>query len=180
MDAAQVHDAARAVLRFWLEETPAAKRFVRDDALDADIAARFGALRDRVLASGAKGWTDDPMHMLAAIVLLDQFSRNIHRDSAEAFAADALALRLTKRAVANGWDMGMTTIERQFCYLPFEHSENPADQAESVRLFTDLGDAEALRYAKEHQAVIARYGRFPTRDAALGRPAMAGGPEQAG
>ena len=169
MDASQVHDATRDVLRFWFEETPPEKRFRGGDALDEAIRERFGALRDRVLASGAQGWTDDPMHLLAAIIVLDQFSRNMYRGHAEAFAADGLSLTLAKLAVANGWDRGMSGEERQFCYLPFEHSEKPADQRESVRLFTDLGDAEVLRYARDHAAVIERFGRFPSRNAALGR-----------
>ena len=157
------------MLRFWLEETPEEKRFAKDAALDAEITERFGAWRDAVLASGAKGWTGDPVDLLGAIVLLDQFSRNIHRDSPRAFEGDALALRLAKLAVANGWNTGMSGLERQFVNLPFEHSETPDDQRQSVRLFTDLGDAEALRYAREHQAVIAQFGRFPSRNAALGR-----------
>jgi uncharacterized protein (DUF924 family) len=168
-DAGQVHDAAREVLRFWFEETPPEKRFRGGDALDEEIKARFGALRDRVLASGAKGWTGDPMHLLAAIIVLDQFSRNMYRGEAEAFAADWLSLRLAKLAVANGWDTGMTGVERQFCYLPFEHSENLADQRESMRLLSDVGDAEVARYARDHGAVIERFGRFPSRNAALGR-----------
>ncbi|MEO5938217.1 MAG: DUF924 family protein [Sphingomonas sp.] len=166
---AQVHDQAREVLRFWLDETPAEKRFAKDPALDAEITERFGAWRDAVLARGTKGWTDDPVDLLGAIVLLDQFSRNIHRDSPRAFEGDALALRLAKLTVANGWDIGMSGLERQFVYLPFEHSENADDQCESVRLFTDLGDATALRYAREHHAAIERFGRFPSRNAVLGR-----------
>jgi uncharacterized protein (DUF924 family) len=169
MDAGQVHDAAREVLHFWFEETPPEKRFRGGAALDEEIRERFSVLRDRVLASDAAGWTDDPMHLLAAIIVLDQFSRNIYRGHAEAFAADHLSLRLAKLAVANGWDTGMTGVERQFCYLPFEHSEHPADQRESVRLLSDVGDAEVARYARDHAAVIDRFGRFPSRNAALGR-----------
>lgn len=157
------------MLRFWLEETPAAKRFAKDSALDATIAERFGAWRDDVLASGAAGWTDDPVDLLGAIVLLDQFSRNMHRGSARAFEGDGLALRLARLAVANGWDTGMSGLERQFLYLPFEHSEALADQNDSVRLMAETGDAEALRYAVDHRAVIERFGRFPSRNAALGR-----------
>lgn len=157
------------MLRFWLEETSAKQRFAKDDALDTEIAKRFGALRDAVLASGATGWTDDPGDLLAAIILLDQFSRNIHRGTARAVEGDALALKLAKFAVANDWDVGMSRLERQFAYLPFEHSEAIDDQHESVRLFTDLGDAGALRYARDHRAVIERFGRFPSRNAALGR-----------
>jgi len=172
----QVHDKARAVLRFWLQDTPADRRFAKDAALDAEIAERFGAWRDAVLASGAKGWTDDPADLLGAIILLDQFSRNIHRDGPKAFEADGLALELAKLMIANGWDMGLTGLERQFAYLPFEHSERLDDQRESVRLFTDLGDAETLRYAHAHKAVIDRFGRFPSRNAALGRTST---PEEA-
>ena len=167
--AAQVHDKACEVLRFWLEETPADKRFAKDAALDAEIAARFGAWRDAVLANGAKGWTEDPVDLLGAIILLDQFSRNIHRDSPKAFEGDHLALKLAKLMVARDWDAGLTGVERQFVYLPFEHSEKLEDQRESVKLFADLGDAEALHYAHAHQTVIERFGRFPSRNAALGR-----------
>ncbi|QDZ07332.1 DUF924 domain-containing protein [Sphingomonas panacisoli] len=169
VSASQVHDKAREVLHFWLDETPTEKRFAKDEELDAEIRERFGALRDAVLASDAKGWTDDPVDLLGAIILLDQFSRNMHRDTLRAFEADKLALRLAKEAVAKGWDLGMTGLERQFVYLPFEHSERMDDQRESVRLFTDLGDAETLRYAHAHKAVIDRFGRFPSRNAALGR-----------
>jgi len=167
--AAQVHDRAWEVLRFWLQDTPKKDRFAKDEAFDAKIAERFGPLRDDVLASGAKGWTDDPVELLAAIVLLDQFSRNIHRGTARAFEGDELALSLAKLAVANCWDAGMSVLERQFLYLPFEHAETSEAQRESVRLFTELGDAEALRYARDHQAVIDRFGRFPSRNAVLGR-----------
>lgn len=165
----QVHDQAREVLRFWLEETPADKRFAKDDALDAEITKRFAQWRDEVLAGDAKGWADDPVALLGAIVLLDQFSRNIHRNSPRAFEGDGLALRLARLAVENGWDTNMSELERQFVYLPFEHSENADDQRESVRLFTDLGDAEVLRYAHDHKAVIDRFGRYPSRNAVLGR-----------
>ncbi|THD35746.1 MAG: DUF924 domain-containing protein [Sphingomonas sp.] len=165
----QVHEKARAVLRFWLEETSNKQRFAKDAAFDAEIAARFGAWRDAVLASGAEGWTDDPVDLLGAIVLLDQFSRNIHRDTPRAFEGDGLALKLAKTMVENGWDRGLSAVERQFAYLPFEHSETLDDQRESLRLFTDLGDAEALRYARDHSVVIERFGRFPSRNAALGR-----------
>ena len=157
------------MLRFWLEETSAEKRFARDEALDAEIADRFGGWRDAVLATGAKGWTDDPVDLLGAIILLDQFSRNIHRGSQQAFEADHLALKLARLMIANGWDTGLTAVERQFVYLPFEHSENADDQRESVKLFTDIGDAETLRYALAHQTVIERFGRFPSRNVALGR-----------
>ncbi|MDB5678080.1 MAG: hypothetical protein JWM94_1082 [Sphingomonas bacterium] len=157
------------MLRFWLDETSARQRFAKAPALDAEIARRFGVWRDAVLANRAEGWTDDPVDLLAAIILLDQFSRNIHRDTARAFESDELALRLARSMVANGWDTGLSGLERQFAYLPFEHSERIEDQRESVRLFTDTGEAVGIDYAHRHLMVIERFGRFPSRNAALGR-----------
>lgn len=169
MTGAQVHEAARDVLRFWFEETPPERRFAKDDDFDAAIQARFGELRDRVVASGAAGWDDRPDTLLAAVILIDQFSRNLFRGSAEAFAADPIARDLTRTAMRNGWDTGMTTDERAFLYLPLEHSEDPADQAASVAAFESLGDENYANFARSHRDVIARFGRFPGRNAALGR-----------
>ena len=157
------------ILRFWFDEVPAEKRFAKDAALDAEIAHRFGALRDEVLGSEARAWRADPDTILAAIILLDQFSRNIHRDTAEAFAADPLALTLTREAIANGWDKAIDAERRTFLYMPLMHTEDPAVQRESFACFTRLGNEENLGYAHEHAAVIERFGRFPSRNAALGR-----------
>ncbi len=163
-----VHARAREVLGFWFALTPE-QHFARSDTLDAEIGARFGPLRDQVLASGAESWRDDPETFLAAIILLDQFSRNLHRDSAEAYAADPLALELALEVIDFGWDAHMTTLERQFLYLPLEHAEDPAMQKLSVEKFGELGDAYLLGFAEKHAAVIARFGRYPSRNAALGR-----------
>lgn len=170
-DAGQVHDHARAVLRFWLEETPAEKHFEQDAALDAEIARRFGPLRDAVLAGDGAGWGDTPDAILAAIILLDQFSRNLHRGSAEAFAGDALARSLAERAITRGWDADLPADRRVFLYMPFMHAEAPGDQERSVALFGDpeLGIPDNLKYARDHAAVIECFGRFPVRNAALGR-----------
>jgi uncharacterized protein (DUF924 family) len=165
----EVHDKALGVLRFWFDEVPPEKRFARDEALDRTIAERFGALRERVVASDAAGWGNDPDTLLAAIILLDQFSRNIHRGTAAAFAADALALKLTKRAIILAWDDALPVERRAFLYMPMMHSEDPAVQAKSLIWFERLGNEENLTYAREHEAVIARFGRFPSRNAALGR-----------
>ena len=166
--AVEVH--ARDILRFWFAEVPLEKHFAKDEALDAEIAGRFGKLRDDVLASNAARWRGRPDTLLAAIILLDQFSRNIHRDTAQAFAADPLALALTREAIANGWDEAIDGERRAFLYMPLMHAEDPAVQRESVACFTRLGNAENLDYAREHEAVIDRFGRFPSRNAALGRP----------
>jgi uncharacterized protein (DUF924 family) len=159
----------RDVLDFWFNEVTPEQRFAKDDALDRRIAERFGGLRDAVLASGAQGWRDTPEATLAAIILLDQCSRNIHRGQAEAFAADPLARELTLAAIERGWEARYTPEQRKFLYLPLMHAEDVALQALSVEKFASLGDAEALDYARDHRDVQARYGRFPSRNAALGR-----------
>jgi uncharacterized protein (DUF924 family) len=163
----EVH--APVVLDFWFGEVPPEKHFARDPALDAEIARRFGAMRDDVLATDAADWRGNPDTMLAAIILLDQFSRNIHRDMPQAFAADPLALGLTHEAIARGWDEVIDAERRAFLYMPLMHAENPVVQRESVACFTRLGNAENLGYAREHAAVIERFGRFPSRNAALRR-----------
>jgi uncharacterized protein (DUF924 family) len=167
--AREVHDEAAAVLAFWFEEVPPDKRFARDAALDAAITERFAGLRHRLLRTDAQGWRGDARTLLAAIVVLDQFSRNIFRGKAEGYAADDLALSLTVEAIAHGWDEGMSVPERQFLYMPMMHAEDAVVQLKSLQHFTGLGDDEALRFAREHADVIARFGRFPSRNLALGR-----------
>ena len=157
------------MLHFWFEETPAKARFAKDDAFDAAIRDRFAVLREQVVATRAAGWDETPETLLAAIVLIDQFSRNLFRGDARAFEGDTIALGLTRTALRRGWDAGMSGEQRAFLYLPLEHSENAADQADSVRLYTDLGIAEYRDYALQHRDVIAKFGRFPSRNAALGR-----------
>jgi uncharacterized protein (DUF924 family) len=168
--ASEVHEKASAVLSFWFGEVPAKQRFAADPALDQEITARFGAMRDAVLVTGAQGWRDDPETLLAAIILLDQFSRNMHRGTAAAFAGDALALDLTREAIERGWDERLDPDEqRAFLYMPLMHAEDQAAQQLSVACFEQLGNAENLAYAREHADVIARFGRFPSRNDALGR-----------
>lgn len=169
MTTGEVHEAARDVLRFWFEETPAAQRFAKDDAFDAAIRERFGALLDRLTASRAVGWDDRPDTLLAAVIVLDQFSRNLFRGEARAFQADSIARALTRTAMRNGWDTGMSGDERAFLYLPLEHSENAQDQADSVAAMSAIGIALYTDYAVQHRDVIARFGRFPSRNAALGQ-----------
>jgi uncharacterized protein (DUF924 family) len=164
----EVHAQAREVLDFWFSQPPE-RWFAKSASLDREIATRFAALRQEVLSSGATGWRDDPETLLAAIVLLDQFSRNIHRGTARAFEADPLARELAEVAVERAWDLGMAPERRLFLYLPFEHAEDAAQQARSVRLFEALGNAAWLDFARAHAGVIARFGRFPGRNAALGR-----------
>jgi uncharacterized protein (DUF924 family) len=158
------------VLDFWFAGDAATHRkawFEKSTEFDTACGRFADALRD-AKASAFDHWTDTPRGTLALIILLDQFSRNLHRDSAEAFAADAKAREMARSAIVRGFDLKLGQIERMFVYLPFEHSEDSADQDESVRLFTSLGE-DMVRYATDHRDVIRRFGRFPRRNAALGR-----------
>ena len=159
------------VLRFWLEDTGPAGWFAPDPALDARIRARFG-LACRMARLGAfADWAGDPAGVCALVILLDQFPRNLHRGRAQAFAGDARALRLARRAVALGWDRRLTGPARVWLYLPFEHSEALRDQDAAVGLIGARLPArrDYLLHARAHRAVIRRFGRFPFRNAALGR-----------
>ncbi len=161
--------AAPAVLSFWFDEVGAQRWFVKDDALDADIKRRFRILRDDVLASGARGWRDTPETQMAAILLLDQFSRNLHRGSALAFAADPLALQLAKQSLDSGATDAAPLAWRQFLLMPLMHSELLADQQRCVAEFERLGNDALTGFARHHHDQIAAFGRFPGRNAALGR-----------
>jgi uncharacterized protein (DUF924 family) len=162
----QVH--ARAILDFWFALT-GQQQFARDPEVDRQIADRFGALRDRVLATQAAGWRDHPDTMLAAIILLDQFSRNLHRGRAEAFAADDLATGLTLAAIDRGFDARLPPERRVFLYMPLMHAEDGPLQDLSVATFEALGIEENARFARDHRDVFRRFGRFPGRNAALDR-----------
>ncbi|WP_347091098.1 DUF924 family protein [Sphingomonas parapaucimobilis] len=168
MDERRVHANAKAVLDFWFGLDPE-KHFAKDDALDRVIGERFGALRDQVLATDAIGWRDDPDTLLAAILLLDQFSRNLHRGSAQAYAADPLALDLCLTAIDAGWEDRYPPDRLAFVYMPLMHAESRAMQDLSVAKFTELGRPENLSFARDHRDVIRLYGRYPSRNAALGR-----------
>lgn len=156
------------MLRFWfgLDEK---RQFAKDPALDREIAERFGDLRARVLDSGAAGWRDDPDTILAAIILLDQFSRNLFRGDERAFAADPLALSLTYEAIDKGWDRSLPKERAVFLLMPLMHAEDSAAQALSVTKFEALGLETNARFARDHRDVFERFGRFPGRNDALGR-----------
>ena len=161
------------VLRFWFEESQPKQWFEKDDAFDAAIRARFDAVHEAACAGTLDGWADTPSGALALIIVLDQFSRNLHRGSARAFAADGKALALATRMVDAGHDAGFPPVRRKFFYLPCEHSEVLAVQERSVRLFATLNDPRSDDYAERHRVIVARFGRFPHRNAALGRESTA-------
>lgn len=158
------------VLDFWLGEVGPDGWYAGGEGLDGECRARFGDLVVAAREGGLDHWVDGAAGTLAYLVLTDQLPRNIYRGRAEAFASDVRALAAARKAVDAGWDMQAPEPERQFFYLPFEHSEDPADQARSVALIgTRLDSADNLLHARAHQWVIGRFGRFPYRNAALGR-----------
>jgi uncharacterized protein (DUF924 family) len=165
-------DWASEILHFWFDELGEARWFAKSDHTDALIRKRFLRLYERLVAD-EEGDHPTPRPLLAAVIVLDQFSRNLFRDAPRAFAADPIARRLARGAIARGFDDVMTAQERLFLYLPFEHSEDRADQALSVELIARLGDAEWTRYAVAHKAIIDRFGRFPHRNAILNRESSA-------
>jgi uncharacterized protein (DUF924 family) len=160
------------VLRFWFDEVGDARWFASSASLDAQIQERFRPLHERVVAEGGSGATTQ-RELLAAVLVLDQFSRHMFRDSPRAYAADHLACRLAKLAVEAGFDRDLSARERLFLYMPFQHSENCEDQAISITLTADLGNDEWMRYAVAHKDIIDRFGRFPHRNSILGRQSSA-------
>lgn len=161
------------VIDFWLVETPSEKRFAKDADLDAEIEQRFGQLHADISERPLAPDTMTAREILATVIVLDQFSRNMFRGSARAFASDRAALGLAKAAVARGLDIQIDPVGRLFLYLPFEHSESLSDQDRAVALIATLGDAKLDAYAAAHRNIIARFGRFPHRNEALGRPSTA-------
>ncbi|HUP30120.1 MAG TPA: DUF924 family protein [Usitatibacter sp.] len=164
------------VLDFWFGEPrgkPRAEWFRKDAAFDAVIRERFGALHAAASRREREGWRANAESMLALVIVLDQFSRNLYRGDARAFAQDAHARECAVEALVRGDDLGLPPVERQFLYLPFEHSEDRADQEKCVDLMRSLECFEETRglteWAVRHCEIIQRFGRFPHRNAALGR-----------
>jgi uncharacterized protein (DUF924 family) len=160
------------VLHFWFAELGNAHWFAASVDVDAQIRHRFLSLHERLLSDDGFA-AATPRTLLAAVIVLDQFSRNLYRGTARAFAADPIARRLADTAVAQSLDVGLTKQERMFLYLPFEHSESMEDQMLAVELISQLSNEEWTRDAVEHRAIIDRFGRFPHRNEMLGRASSA-------
>ena len=156
------------VLRFWFDELNADAWFRKDERVDALMLERFAAIHARVSAMQPEDLAN-PDACLAAVIVLDQFSRNMFRGSPGAFASDTLALSIARRALEAGFDRDMDKNHRLFLYMPFQHSENLLMQQRCVELFAALNDSELLGYAHGHKEIIDRFGRFPHRNAILGR-----------
>lgn len=157
------------VLGFWFEELTPEDWYSGKPEVDARISERFAAMHEKLKAAPPPEVETDPRAALAAVILFDQFPRNIHRRKPDAFSSDDLAIQIARNALEKGFDAGMSNAEKQFLYMPFMHSETLSDQERCVDLFKSLGSEEGLKYAIEHRDIVARFGRFPHRNRALGR-----------
>ncbi|MDP3937759.1 MAG: DUF924 family protein [Deltaproteobacteria bacterium] len=184
-----VDKMSEEIIAFWFSDacrSPEALKaraacwFTRDDAFDREIADRFGALPERAAGGELDAWSDAPRSALALILVMDQFPRNLFRESGSAFSYDENALRVALEAVHKGFDQALHPVEAYFLYLPFEHAEDLALQERSVALMeaqvarAPAGMAPSFEsfadYARRHREIIERFGRFPHRNAVLGRP----------
>jgi uncharacterized protein (DUF924 family) len=168
--------AAYEVLDFWFGTpgslpygTSRAEWFRKSEDFDAQIRSRFLRLHEQAAAAKLEHWRNSPLTLLALIIVLDQFPRNLFRESPRAFLTDAMALDCAGDMTAQRWDQRLHPVERSFVYLPFEHAEDIEAQRTCLRLFGELGRADLLEWAQKHYDIVARFGRFPHRNAMLGR-----------
>ena len=165
-------DDARAVLDFWFLELGPPDWFTSSASLDRTIADRFGAVHRDAAAGRLDHWAETANGLLALVIVLDQFSRNIHRDSPYAYAQDEAAQALTCRALEKDWDTGLGMSQRQFLYMPLMHAEDAGLQRLGVEKYTRLAEdaKDILGFAESHLSIVEQFGRFPYRNKVLGRP----------
>ena len=161
------------ILDFWFEELTEKQHFIKDALLDKTIHSRFGPTLEAAARCELFLWRATPGGRLAEIIVLDQFSRNIHRGTLRAFANDSLALAFAQELVASGQDRALSTAQRRFAYMPYMHSESALIHSHAVQLFAQPGLENNLDFELRHQAIITRFGRYPHRNAALGRASTA-------
>lgn len=157
------------ILKFWFEEIKPSQWWTKDEAFDESIRARFSDLHARAARCELFAWRAEPRGRLAEIIVLDQFSRNLYRGSPLAFASDPLALALAQEALAAGAEAALNPVERSFLYLPFMHSESPGIHAVAIELYRKNGVQSNLDFEIRHKNIIERFGRYPHRNAILGR-----------
>jgi uncharacterized protein (DUF924 family) len=157
------------VLKFWFDPVQSPRWFAKSDAFDKSIRDRFGDVHAAALRGDCEAWLETPRGRLAYIILLDQFSRNIHRDTPAMFSGDERALKAARAGIAKGDDKALAPAERSFFYMPYMHSEDLADQEMAVALFKGL-PGNGAEYAVMHRDIVKRFGRFPHRNRILGRP----------
>jgi len=161
-------ETEKSVVEFWRAAGPQ-RWFERNEAFDAEFRQRFEALHYQAARRGCEDWLHTAEGALGLQILLDQFPRNCFRGTAHSYATDGLARHYAMRTIEEGLDRELAPLLRAFIYLPFEHSEDPHDQDRSVAMFEVLGDLEYLKFAELHRDIIRRFGRFPHRNAVLGR-----------
>ena len=161
------------IIDFWFNELPTSAHFRKDPELDQLIASEFGAVHHAAAAGELYSWRHKALGRLAEIIVLDQFSRNIYRDQPAAFAADGQALILAQEAIRIRADEELSQAQRVFMYMPYMHSESVAIQNASLRLYEALGLPDNYRFAQRHQEIIKEFGRYPHRNAILGRESSA-------
>ena len=157
------------ILHFWFTELTPKQHYAKNAALDNAIRTRFGAALEAAARCELFAWRATPEGRLAEILVLDQFSRNVYRDTVRAFAQDPLALALAQELVASGQDRSLPLARRSFAYMPYMHSESALIHQQAVTLFSQAGMEDSLRFELRHQAIIERFGRYPHRNAILGR-----------
>ena len=160
---------SQQVLDFWFEELTPKQWFIKSDDLDREIAERFGETLAAAACCECWQWRETPAGRVAEIVMLDQFSRNVHRDTPSAFAQDPLALALAQELISRGEDDALPLTRRIFAYMPFMHSESLAIHDQAIKLFDRPGMEEQLDYEHRHRAIVERFGRYPHRNTILGR-----------
>lgn len=161
--------SAKEVISFWFDEIEPRQRFAKDEAFDELIRTRFGALHARAREGRLYTWREHPLDALAEIIILDQFSRNMFRDTPEAFAYDALALVLAQEAIRRKLDVELDSRKKAFLYMPFMHSESAEIHEIALYLFGQPGLEDNYNYELKHKEIIDRFGRYPHRNAILGR-----------
>ena len=159
----------QSILHFWFTELTPKHHFAKEAALDEAIRTRFGATLEAAAKCELFAWRATPEGRLAEVLVLDQFSRNVYRDSPRAFAQDALALALAQELVASGLDRSLPLAQRVFAYMPYMHSESALVHAQAVTLFAQPGMEDTLRFELRHKEIIDRFGRYPHRNTILGR-----------
>ena len=160
---------AQPILDFWFTELTPKQHYAKDAALDQAIRTRFGATLEAAARCELFAWRATPEGRLAEVLVLDQFSRNVYRDTPRAFAQDALALALAQELVASGHDRSLPLTQRSFAYMPYMHSESALVHTQAVDLFSQPGMEDTLRFELRHKDIIDRFGRYPHRNAILGR-----------
>ena len=163
----------QSILHFWFNELSPKQHYAKDAALDEAIRTRFGATLEAAARCELFAWRTTPEGRLAEVLVLDQFSRNVFRDTARAFAQDALALALAQELVASGQDRSLPLAQRSFAYMPYRHSESALVHTQAVALFPQPGMEDTLRFELRHKDIIDRFGRYPHRNVLFGRTSTA-------